>query len=102
MLTPLRAQAAAKSAVSSLSRSQTKFASVGGTDQPWASSSSRTRVRCFTTCSTRASNSGSAASEAIAAAWAIRFTANGSSVLRAASATGSWPTRKPTRSPASP
>ena len=35
------------------SRSQTKLASVGGTVQPWASSSSRTRARSFTARSTR-------------------------------------------------
>jgi hypothetical protein len=84
------------------SRSQTKLASVGGTVQPWATSSSRTRDRSLTTWSTRSSSSASAASEATAAAWASAFTENGSMVLRTASATGSCPIRNPTRSPARP
>ena len=100
--TPACAQAAAKSWVSSPSRSQTKLASVGGTVQPWAVSSPLTRDRSLTTRSTRSSSSASAASEATAAAWATAFTVNGSMVLRTAPATGGCATRKPTRSPASP
>src|SRR5262249_25268922 len=48
MLIPASPHTAAKSWVSGPSRSQTKFASVGGTDQPRANSSSRTRARSFT------------------------------------------------------
>src|SRR5690606_7739002 len=91
--TPSTAQAAAKSIVRSPSRSQTKFASVGGTSQPWEMSVSRTRVRSLTTRSTRSSSSSSAASDAMAATWARWLTANGTIVLRTAAATGSWPIR---------
>ena len=99
---PCCSHASANAVVCSPSRSQTKFASVGGTAQPSASSASRTRARSFTVFSTRSSSSGSAASEATAAAWATELTVNGSMVLRTASATGGCPIRKPTRSPARP
>src|ERR1022692_13360 len=102
MLSPARSQASAKSIVAAPSRSQTKFASVGGTVQPIPSSSRRTRSRSQMTWSTRAVRSGSAASEATAAACASAFTEKVSMVLRAASATGSCPIRYPTRRPASP
>ena len=70
--------------------------------QPWSMSASRTRARSATSGSTRSSSSASASSEATAAACAIDETPNGSAHLRIASATGSGPSAKPTRRPASP
>ncbi len=99
---PSSKQAAAKSAVCSPSRTQTKLASVRGTAQPSASRASRTLVRSFTVSSTRSNSSSSAASDATAAACARLFTLNGSMVARTAAATGSWATRNPVRRPARP
>jgi UDP-N-acetylglucosamine 1-carboxyvinyltransferase len=99
---PTASHACAKAVVWSPRGSQTKFASVTGTVQPSAMSVWRTRSRSFTTVSTRSRSSSSAPREATAAACAIELTVNGSMVLRTASATGSWPIRKPTRRPARP